>query len=311
MSGLSVPEVSVCVCTYKRPALLLQLIESLAAQSFPLAQFEVIVVDNDAAASARHIVSQASERFKDLTLYYEVEPRSGISFARNKTVALARGRHLAFIDDDEWAVAHWLSDLLACMEQTKADAVFGPVLSHYPQHSKEWAIKSKFFERSRYATGTVLQAKDGGAGNALVLASKAKARQPNAFDERFALSGGEDTDFFAWLASAGGFMVWCDTAVVTETVPLSRQTLSFILERCHRSSVGYWRNEFASRPTMWAMRKAVTGFFGGLALIACGIVLLPFGMGRSVSMWSKGVKGLGRVTAMTNVTLIGYGAKSR
>ena len=53
MTSENLPEVSVCVCTYKRPLLLLQLLESLAEQSLSLAKFEVIVVDNDGAGQRR------------------------------------------------------------------------------------------------------------------------------------------------------------------------------------------------------------------------------------------------------------------
>jgi len=309
MTKPSTPEVSVCICTYKRPELLLQLLESLSKQTLSPAEFEVIVVDNDKLASAKQTIMLAVQRYPALAIRYEIEPIPGISHARNKTVAFAAGELLAFIDDDEWAVGNWLSDLRECMENLKADAVLGPVIPQYPEGTRPWVIQSRFFERSRFATGTLIGSETCRTSNALVKARWVKSRQPVPFDERFALSGGEDHDFFKWLESQEGKFIWCDTAEVNEAVPLSRQTLSFILERCFRTSTVYWRDEYAGHPKWWTFRKAVTGLIGGVSFVLLGGLLLPFGFGKSVRAWSKGMKGFARAAALTNTVFIGYGEK--
>ena len=50
-----------------------------------------------------------------------------ISLTRNRTVALASGDWLAFIDDDERAPAAWLEQLAETAERFGADGVLGPV----------------------------------------------------------------------------------------------------------------------------------------------------------------------------------------
>ncbi|AXS80110.1 glycosyltransferase family 2 protein [Dechloromonas sp. HYN0024] len=307
MTNRTPPEISVCVCTYKRPSLLQQLLESLAQQNLSLSRFEIIVVDNDASGSARQIVEQVAQRFPELAIRYEIETNQGISYARNRTVSLATGQFLAFIDDDEWAVDNWLTDLMACIKASGADAVLGPVIPQYPADSHAWAIKSRFFERPRFATGTMIGCDTCRTGNALVRADRLNARQPHPFDERLALSGGEDHDFFKWCASEGGRFVWCDTAEVNEAVPLHRQDLRFILERCFRTSTRYWRDEYAVRSQWWALYKAIAGLIGGPSLILLGVLLLPFGLGKTIRTWGKGINGLGRVAALRNVPLVGYG----
>lgn len=309
MTKKNTPEVSICICTYKRPVLLLQLLESLAGQTLSLVRFEVIVVDNDKLASAKPIIMEALQRYPALAVRYEIEPTPGISYARNKSVALANGDFLAFIDDDEWAVSNWLSDLLERMTKQDADAVLGPVIPQFPMGTRPWAVKSRFFERPRFTSGTYIGWRACGTGNALVKACWVKARQPLPFAEHLALTGGEDSDFFKWLEGQGGKLVWCDTAEVNEVVPLSRQTLSFILERCFRTSTGYWRDEYAGHPKWWIFRKAVTGLIGGVGFVLLGGLLLPFGFGKSVRAWSKGMKGFARAAALTNVVLTGYGKK--
>ena len=306
MTEQNPPEVSVCVCTYKRPELLLQLLESLARQTFPLASFEVIVVDNDKSASASQAIMQTAQRYPALAVRYEIEPTQGIAYARNKTVALAAGRLLAFIDDDEWAVSHWLSDLVESMAKLEVDAVLGPVIPQYPARTPGWVIRSRFFERPRFATGTFIGSETCRTGNALVKASWVKSRQPLPFDERLAQSGGEDSDLFKWLEEQGGKFIWCDTAVVHEEVPLTRQTLSFMLKRGLRVSTTYWQNVNRSRSKTRAVAEAVLGAGIGIGFAVLGLCIFPAGLHRTVRSWVISAKGFGRVIALADTQLVGY-----
>ena len=99
-AGAGAPLVSVCVGTFKRHGLLPLLLASLARQTLGLAQFEIVVVDNDAAGSAAGAVAEFGQMHPAVRLTYSVEPVSGLSHARNRTVRMARGQLLAFIDDD-------------------------------------------------------------------------------------------------------------------------------------------------------------------------------------------------------------------
>lgn len=303
------PQVSVCVCTYKRMHLLHRLLDSLAAQTFPLTDFEVVVADNDHAASARDVVDTCREKHPGLSLRYEVEAQQGISYARNRTVMMARGELLAFIDDDEEAVTHWLADLMTCMQTHAVDAVMGPVIATYAPHTPQWIIQSRFFERKRFTTGIKLGWGDGHTSNALVKAKWARQRQPHTFDVNLARSGGEDTDFFKWIESLGGQFTWCDSAVVSEEVPAERQTVYFMLKRSLISSVTYWRPHYAQRSPAWRWGHASLGLAKGIVLAVLGVIKLPFGVGRAVASWAEGAKAFGRLAALSRVELVGYGKK--
>jgi len=84
---------SAVICTYNRYDLLPAAIESLVNQNLPADSFEVIVVDNspDQAGAARF--GQRYEGLSNLT--YLVEPKPGLSNARNRGTAAARGRVVA------------------------------------------------------------------------------------------------------------------------------------------------------------------------------------------------------------------------
>src|SRR6516165_6307285 len=84
---------SAVICTYNRYDLLPAAIESLVNQNLPADSFEIIVVDNspDQAGATRF-----GERYSGLSnLTYLVEPKPGLSNARNKGTAAALGRIVA------------------------------------------------------------------------------------------------------------------------------------------------------------------------------------------------------------------------
>ena len=102
------PDVSVCIATFRRPSGLARLLDSLAKLKLPEGvTVEIVVVDNDPAASAAPIL--AGWRATPHVLRAFGEPRANVSHARNRGVAESRGRWLAFIDDDEVADENWIA----------------------------------------------------------------------------------------------------------------------------------------------------------------------------------------------------------
>jgi len=306
MSIQTFPRISVCVCTYKRPQLLGKLLDSLHKQSFPLNEFEVVVVDNDKLGSARRAVDESMQLRPALEISYDIEPVQGISYARNRTVALARGELLAFIDDDECANPSWLLNLVHTMDACDADAVLGPVLPLYPAATSAWVIRSGFFDRPRFVSGTVIRSEACRTGNALVMAGKVKSRQPKPFDDCFAQTGGEDQDLFRWLEDQGCRFVWCDQAVVQEEVPEDRLKLGYMLKRGLRGSSSYWQIINQKRSRARAFGEAILGIGIGLIFAVWGILVIPAGLHRTVRKWLVSAKGFGRVIALTEYKLTGY-----
>ena len=106
------PHISVCICTYNRPALLKRLLTEVAKQTTEgKFTYSVVLADNDPEESARATVAEMRHD-SDLLIKYCSEPRRGIAHARNKVIENAEGDYVAFIDDDEFPVAKWLQTLL-------------------------------------------------------------------------------------------------------------------------------------------------------------------------------------------------------
>ncbi|MEO1441444.1 MAG: glycosyltransferase [Chloroflexota bacterium] len=131
-------QVSVVVCTYRRPATLKRTLRSLLNQSLPANCYEIIVVDNNSGDETAALVSEIATGSQTL-IHYAVEPQPGLSHARNHGVQLARAALIAFIDDDAEADRYWLAALLHAYD-AHADvwAVGGPVSGVWAVPRPEW-----------------------------------------------------------------------------------------------------------------------------------------------------------------------------
>jgi succinoglycan biosynthesis protein ExoM len=297
--------VSICVATYQRPEGLKRLMEGLDRLIFTeleQPQIEVILVDNDSNCSAQSFSEQLKLQFK-WSLKYFSEPRRGISYVRNKAVAevTAAADFILFIDDDEVPEPAWIEQLLIAQKVYNADVVAGPSLPFFPAtDTPEWVIKGKFFEAPRFTTGHLLQYT---ATNNVLIRAQILREMDKIFDDRFAITGGEDTHLFMRLYRAGYKLIWADLAVVYEWIPKSRTNVTWILQRGYRSYSTYGLCEKELEPLIKVLvRRISTGsgrvaigiisllpsiFFGksqivqALLQIACGAGMLSGLMGKS------------------------------
>jgi len=261
--------ISVCICTFRRPALLDRLLCALERQIAEEAfTFDVVVVDNDAERTAESTVGAARQR-GIIDVRYDCEPEQNISLTRNRGVRNATGTLIAFIDDDEAPVPGWLAALYGTLNTYSADGVLGPVIAEFAPGTPEWIQRGPFFQRRRLATGTAISAKDARTGNLLLHRSIFADGEP-WFDPAFGRTGGEDSDFFWRQSRTGRRFVWCDEAAAYEVVPPERCTASYHVKR-------YLRSGTLDGERMRAGRLASQGAIVRNALIFCGCAAIaPF-----------------------------------
>ncbi|RZU48391.1 GT2 family glycosyltransferase [Krasilnikovia cinnamomea] len=119
------PPITVVICTRERPGALARCLDSLITQNYP--DFRVLVVDNAPETDATAEVVRSAARRGPVD--YLLEPKAGLSFARNAAVAAAPGEILAWIDDDEYADPNWLAEVArALAEHPEADVVSGVIV---------------------------------------------------------------------------------------------------------------------------------------------------------------------------------------
>lgn len=116
-------EISVVVATFNRRDSLKRLLGSLLEQTLSPGRFEVIVVNDGSTDGTADLVREVSLSRENVKLL-EVE-NGGPGAARNAGARAARGRYLAFTDDDCVASKGWLEQLLTVFERTGAVGVQG------------------------------------------------------------------------------------------------------------------------------------------------------------------------------------------
>ena len=111
--------ISVVIPLYNKARHIQRAIDSVLAQTFQ--DFEAIVIDDGSTDGGGDIV----RRYTDRRIRLIAQENAGVSAARNRGVAEARGTWIAFLDaDDEWLPEFLEKTLRLTMEQPSLAAVF-------------------------------------------------------------------------------------------------------------------------------------------------------------------------------------------
>jgi succinoglycan biosynthesis protein ExoM len=290
-------DIAVCIATYRRTERLGALLDDLAQQKLPPA--EIVVVDNDAAGTARDTVEQFRKRVNAYPIRYDIQPARNIALTRNRTVELATAEWLAFIDDDERAPNLWLSQLAEAAQQYSADGVLGPVVPQVPEIAPQWIRRGRFYDFSRLVTGEAVPLNRMRFGNILLRGERLR-QEPVPFDPAYGLATGEDADLLIRLVQKGAKILWCDEAVVLEPVDSTRLSLRWLMQRALSGGQEYARKTITGRygPVGVAGRLQLIVRALAQLLIAgvLAVVALPFGRHHAAAWLIKASANLGKLS---------------
>jgi succinoglycan biosynthesis protein ExoM len=272
-------KISVCIATYHRPDRLAQLLDDLTKQE--LLPQQVVVVDNDREGSARATVEERRTRDAPYALEYAIQGERNIALTRNRTVELATGEWLAFIDDDERAPAAWLKQLMQCLRDCQADAVLGPVEPQVPSEAPGWIRRGRFYDFPRMRTGEAVPLNRMRFGNAVLVGAKLRS-EPGPFDVNYGLTTGEDADLLIRLVNKGAKVVWCDEAIVIEPIERKRLSLRWLLQRALSGGQEFARKSIAGKYGTMTLAGRSKLFLQALAqfVVAGGLAVLTLPTGR-------------------------------
>lgn len=234
-------EVSVTVQTYNRSRLLVDCLSSLVDQQLAEARprYEIIVVDNNSTDDTRRVVEHIQDISNSVPVHYVFEKQQGLSHARNTAVAHARGKYVAFLDDDGVAEPDWLMELWRsiCFAQGIVCA-YGHTLPRWEVGPPAW-LDSRFGlyvgfndleSISRWRKDTIL----GGGGNAIYL--REAILTAGGFPIDLGRSGeyllaGEELELGTKLLAAGGKSCYAPNAIMHHWIPVDRMSLEYMKRR--------------------------------------------------------------------------------
>ena len=128
--------ISVVICTRNRAGLLARALESVCRQSSEAGLYEVVVVDNGSTDGTSSVVARFAADHANVRGV--IEPRTGLSHARNRGWKEARGEYVGFLDDDGEAPPEWLAVAREIIEEWRPAAFGGPYFASYASPKPRW-----------------------------------------------------------------------------------------------------------------------------------------------------------------------------
>lgn len=228
---------SLVIATYNRAESLLVTLNSVAAQTTPVEQWECIVVNNNSTDDTEQRFKEFAQAHPNLRLRMVNELRQGLSFARNRGIGEGEGEYIAIIDDDERIAPDFISSYIELFDSTPdAMAAGGPIVAEYPTGKPRWM--SRFTERpianTMYFGDKICIFPSGripGGGNMALRRSAVK--RYGVFDTALGyvgeqLIGGEECDLFERLQIAEAKYYYVPGAVMYHIIPKEKLSLEYL-----------------------------------------------------------------------------------
>jgi succinoglycan biosynthesis protein ExoM len=282
--------VVICIPTFKRPRMLARLLEAIARLKTG-ARICVLVADNDAETHAGFDLCQSLTNYR-WPLTAVIAQKRGIAQVRNTLIEEALkcdAQFIAMIDDDEWPQEDWIDQFLKTAHATGADVLQGSILFGYGEAADGHGD-------IRRPTGPVAMLQ--GAGNILICRAVLENIEAPWFDPAFALSGGEDRDFFVRLERAGKRFAWSDEARAHGDVPETRANLGWLLTRAYSVGNSDMLVLLKHRPGLPKLLAELAKIMASLLLSPPAAVILAASPNRRAIPLQKLFRAAGKLSAM-------------
>jgi glycosyltransferase involved in cell wall biosynthesis len=228
--------VTVALCTWNRAPLLRRALASLAALEIPAGiELEILAVDNGSSDETPELLR---EHARALPLRPLREPEPGLSPARNRAVAEARGAWILWTDDDVLVLPDWLAAHVAASRRHPDASFFGGATLPWPERpppdwiSASWEqLADVWAIRALPQDPTPITRARLPVGANFAIRSEVQRRHP--YDPRLgrrrdSLVGGEETAVMRALLAEGHDGWWVPDAQVRHWIPAERMTEDYL-----------------------------------------------------------------------------------
>ena len=132
---------TVIICTYNREKYIYECLSRLAKDTEPKG-WEIVLVNNNSTDQTSAECERFVKDFKPTNYRYFVETKQGLSFARNRGIAEAKGEWLVFLDDDAMIESDYITNLQKHLsEHPEAGAFGGQIEPFFEDGEPDWYSK--------------------------------------------------------------------------------------------------------------------------------------------------------------------------
>jgi GT2 family glycosyltransferase len=228
--------VSVIIPTYNRPLHLQSCLEAMARMNYPKEHFEVVVVDDGGHVDLEPTVGALRDV---LPIRVVKQENTGPGGARNTGVAHAKGKFVAFTDDDCSPFGDWLTVLVRCLEQDPSRMYGGHTVNALESNVFTSASQSLIDYLYGYYNADAEKARFFTANNLAM--DRNMFLSSGGFDTSFTEASGEDRELCdRWLH------LGCGMSFVPEARILHRHDLNFS---------SFWKQHFVYGTGAWRFRE--------------------------------------------------------
>ena len=227
--------ISVIICTYNRERYIAQALERVSKTE--CADYEILVVNNNSTDSSEAKIQAFMEANPAVPVRYFVETKQGLSNARNRGMAEARGDVFVFLDDDSLVQGDYLRTLDEYLTMNpQADAFGGriePLFDECPR--PKWLCSWSMGWVSALDMGEAVREFEGKAfpiganmGIRRAMAEKVGPFNPELGRKGGNMDAGEEKDMFRRIRAAGGTIWYFPGLRVQHVIPAKRTTLEYV-----------------------------------------------------------------------------------
>ena len=227
--------ISVIICTYNRERYIAQALERVSKTE--CADYEILVVNNNSTDSSEAKIQAFMEANPAVPVRYFVETKQGLSNARNRGMAEARGDVFVFLDDDSLVQGDYLRTLDEYLTMNpQADAFGGriePLFDECPR--PKWLCRWSMGWVSALDMGEAVREFEGKAfpiganmGIRRAMAEKVGPFNPELGRKGGNMDAGEEKDMFRRIRAAGGTIWYFPGLRVQHVIPAKRTTLEYV-----------------------------------------------------------------------------------
>ncbi len=187
-----------------RPDKLLKCLDALSRQKLPHHQFEIIVVDDADDRTTEATVRNFTQVFGIEARYLSQPRRTGLAAARNRGWQAARGKILAFTDDDCQPQPDWLTSALPCFKRG-AQVVSGHLRIPLTTRPSTYDHGPLYTESAHFTSANLF-------------CLRSAVHRAGGFSEDFTLASHEDSDLQFKMIRKGVPISKCPEAVVLHPI---------------------------------------------------------------------------------------------